>query len=128
MTLSSFVFLVVRLNTAYIYPLCNWTHHWGYCYIFSHLEDFVRTFIWGFVFICCFIYQKYLISNSMIVLDYIRVFPDEIFSICSFLCLIENTLFWILPSNVKFLGTTISRKYSLLYVDLSDAMASLKIH
>ena len=72
-------FPFVRLNVADDYPCCNHTHSQDYCSSCPHLNMIEQANKWGFIFICCFISQQDLISNSMIILDLIRVFADNAF-------------------------------------------------
>ena len=71
--------LFVRIIATDIYPSCNHCHLCCYGSVCTHLNDFVRTFKWSFIFICRFISQQGLISNYIIIGNYGKVFTDNIF-------------------------------------------------
>ena len=58
-------FPVITLNTADAHSSCYRSHSWFYSSICACLYNFVRTFIWSFIFIFCSIFHQDLISNPI---------------------------------------------------------------
>ena len=111
---------------------------WGSLLIFSLLDE--SSVLWG-VYFSFFIlawsgfwlgclYQIFVWLGFR--LGYLPwIFVNDLpshFLLLSPKIMLENSLFWLLPSNIKSLGTMTSRKYGRVDVDLGDTMASSKLH
>ena len=80
-------FVVVSLNVANIHPSCNLYHLQCYCSVCPNVY-FLWNFKWGFIFICCFIFQQDLIYKPIIIIYYNWNFADGVFLYLRLLALI----------------------------------------
>ena len=69
---------IIRLDDADVKSHSYRAHYQGYISICLCLGNFVRTPIWGFIFVRLLSQCYYFISNSVIVIDSSSVFLDDV--------------------------------------------------
>ena len=104
MAISVYFRIIIRLYAADIYSRCNLSRLNGNGSVCPHLNNFIRTSKWCFVFKVCVFLDHDLISNSVIVVDYCRVLANEVV-----FNLRLSTLKYISPIFIWFIGRIMSR-------------------
>ena len=77
--MSLYFWIIIRLYVAYIHSRCDRSCLNGNGSACPGLINFIRTFKWCFVFKGCVIIDRDLIPNSVIVVNYCRVFTNYVF-------------------------------------------------
>ena len=92
--MSFCVLCIIRIYPVDIYPICYHTHMCGYRAVCPRLNNFVRTLKRCFLFKHRFSSCNDLIYNSVILINNLRVFVDDVFSYLSLFVLTYIPPIW----------------------------------